>query len=146
VSVFVCVCGGGFGARRGLIRLQGELKREDKSPSKIKKHTKCPMKQFLHFCIPSSGIIGEQRGIDSRSNEHDRHSNSIITTITIKISLNELYLHFRPGLGLSVLTFMLMCRITAQRTISESKNIHANTQIDDKSINFEINCTNKHVV
>lgn len=85
----------------------------------------------------------EQRGIDSWSNDRDRHSNSIITTFTIKSALNILYLHFRPGLGLSVRTFVLMCCITEQRTIRIENN-HANTQINDKSINFkcgEINCT-----
>lgn len=47
-----------------------------------------------------------------------------------------MYLYFRPGLGLSVSTFVMMCRIKAQRTIRIENN-HANTQINDKSINFK---------
>lgn len=78
----------------------------------------------------------EQRGIDSWSNERDRHSNSIITTLTIESALNILYLHFGPGLGLSSRTLALMCRITAQRTI-RIENKRASAQMNDKSINFQ---------
>lgn len=78
----------------------------------------------------------EQRGIDSWSNERDRHSNSIITTLTIESALNILYLHFGPGLGLSSRTLSLMCRITEQRTI-RIENKRASAQMNDKSINFQ---------
>lgn len=60
------------------------------------------------------------------------------------MAVDILYLHFRPGLGLSALTFVLMCCITEQKTI-RIENSRANAQINGKSINFkrgEINCAN----
>lgn len=91
---------GECGAPGGPIRPQGKLKREDKSPSETKKNKKMPHETISTLLRPLEHITTKQRGIDSRSNDRDRHSNSIITTFTIKRALNILYLHFRPGLGL----------------------------------------------
>lgn len=89
------------------------------------------MKQFLHFSIPPSILTN---GSNSWSNDRDRHSNSIITTFTIRSTQNTLYLYFRPRLALSLRTFVVMCCITKQRTI-RIINSCGNTWLKDKSIN-----------
>lgn len=56
MCVYVGGVGVGGGACRGLIRLQGELKRENKSPSKTKKH-KMPHETISTLLRPLEHII-----------------------------------------------------------------------------------------
>lgn len=113
-----------FGACRGLIRLQGKLRRKDKSL----------MKEFLHSCVPSG--MSWAKGTDSPSNHRDRHSNAIITTFTICGALNILYLYSRPGLGLSLHTFVVMCCITEQTKLLGSQKQPCQRTNTSKSIKF----------
>lgn len=139
LSVSICVCvwwmEGGGGCLQGSHQATGWAQERKQEPLKDQETQNAPWNNFYTSASPRAHH-NEQRGIDSWSNDRDRHSNSIITTFTIKSTLNILYLHFRPGLGLSSRTFVLMCCITEQRTIRIENN-HANTQINDKSINFK---------